>query len=98
MFSVVLTTFTFFSVIPTKLDLNEEAYETYKGEFWVDNTDYGRGCPTARIKLIKDQKTVNYKFSVHLEPDFEEKTNYTGYIVYSKRSKIIVDWNREKTH
>ncbi len=82
-------------IVSIRLDVAEEAYVTYEGEFWVEDTNYGRGGPSVQIRFPNDAKARVYKLNGYLDSCFEEENAYDGYVVYSKRSKIIVDWGGE---
>ena len=74
------------------LDVNEGDYITYKGEFTIESLSYAsKGGYTAYVKISNSEKAKRYRFNPNLEY-WEEDTTYDGYVVYSKRSKIIVDW------
>ena len=83
------------NIVSIRLDISEETYVTYEGEFWVEDTNYGRGGPSVKLIFQNDKKAKMYKVNGYLDSYFEEKNAYSGYVVYSKRSKIIVDWDGE---
>ena len=82
------------NIVSIRLDISEETYVTYEGEFWVEDTNYGRGGPSVTLIFQNDKKAKTYKVNPYLD-SFEEKNAYSGYVVYSKRSKIILDWGGE---
>ena len=77
------------------LDVTEGDYITYKGEFTVESLSYmSKGGHTTYVKFSDSEKAKRYRFNSNLEY-LDEDATYDGYVVYSKRSKIIVDWGGE---
>lgn len=77
--------------VKLSMDKNNESYITYSGEYEVLSQS-GHRSSAVQIDLIEEGRTIT----------LEEGTSnticvgtYYGYIVYSKRSKVLVDWHYE---
>lgn len=77
--------------VPYILDVNENAYVKYEGEFWAENTEFDlRAGSQPYLKFSEENDFTKYKLrgDVYLSDG-----THTGYVIYSKRSKMIVEWN-----
>lgn len=77
--------------VPYILDVEEGAYVKYEGEFWAENTEFDlRAGSQPYLKFPGEENHVKYKLrgGVYLSDG-----KHTGYVIYSKRSKMIVEWN-----
>ena len=77
--------------VKLSMDKNNESYITYWGDYEVLSQS-GHRSSAVQIDLIEEGRTIT----------LEEGTSnticegtYYGYIVYSKRSKVLVDWHYE---
>ena len=71
-------------------DLKDQAYVRYEGEFYVEDAEYDlRAGAKPLIKFSNSEHKVRYKVcdNTYLHDGY-----HSGYIVYSQRSKIIVEW------
>ncbi|MBQ7935776.1 MAG: hypothetical protein IJ333_05450 [Clostridia bacterium] len=96
---IILAILVYFPLIyPAQNDIKENAYITYVGEFYVEETWRSqRGFDSfICIKCLNEEKTTQYKMSNKL--NVENNTEYSGYFVYGKNSKIMVDFCAGKAH
>lgn len=86
----VLLILHFFVVSPYKQDVEENGYIEYVGDFYVERAySVNRGGEFILIKLGED-KTIRLKSLCNILA-VEDDSNYSGTVIYSKRSKCLVD-------
>ena len=75
---------------PYILDVRENAYVTYEGDFAVENIDDLRtkSKPLISFGGEKHQTQFKLKDNLYLEDGF-----HCGRIIYSQRSHVIVEWH-----
>ena len=76
--------------VPYILDVQENAYITYEGDFAVENV-YDRRAkfmPLISFGGEKHQTQFTLKDSLYLEDGF-----HNGRVIYSQRSHVIVEWH-----
>ena len=75
---------------PYILDVQENAYVTYEGDFSVENVDdlRAKSKPLISFGDEKHQTQFKLKDNLYLEDGF-----HSGRIIYSKRSHVIVEWH-----
>ena len=85
---LVVLAFCLVHIVKLSMDKNNESYITYWGDYEVLSQS-GHRSSAVQIDLIEEGRTIT----------LEEGTSnticvgtYYGYIVYSKRSKVLVDW------
>lgn len=85
-------------IAPFALDLKEEAYIKHEGKYYVQSTSMaGRGGGQwTYISFSEDQNAE--KFELYPNPDYLVEGEHEGYIVYSKRSKVILEWDCTYNH
>ena len=84
----------FVYALPIALDLHNESYIRYDGEYFVESiTDTGVVGAISYVKM-GDEDSEKYEFKPN--PDYWEEGRYNGYIIYSERSKIILEWGGDK--
>lgn len=82
-----------YSTLPLMLDIAQQDYVEYDGEYQVIDTVWLRGKGTITIYLCDSDKTVELK----LYDDIElENGDYNGKLLYSKRSKILYISNNDQ--
>ena len=76
--------------VPYILDVRENAYVTYEGDFAVENRDDLRAGsqPLLSFGDEKHQTQFKLKDNLYLEDGF-----HSGRIIYSQRSHVIVEWH-----
>ena len=76
--------------VPYVLDIQENAYITYEGNFAVENRDDLRTGhkPLLSFGGEKHQTQFTLKDSLYLEDGF-----HNGRVIYSQRSRVIVEWH-----
>ena len=76
--------------VPYILDVQENAYITYEGDFAVENVDDLRAGskPLLSFGGEKHQTQFTLKDSLYLEDGF-----HNGRVIYSQRSRVIVEWH-----
>ena len=76
--------------IPMILDIKNQSYIKIEEEFYVESiSDTGIGC-TIRLRNLENNTVTKYNFMPN--PDYLTEGYHKGYIIYSKRSKIICEW------
>ena len=87
-FCLVLALY-FIYVLPCQLDINNQSYEEYVGEFYVE--EYGaRGKGVyIFIKKPEDKKSIRYRAPGHII--IETDTSYIGSFIIAKHSRTLVD-------
>ncbi len=75
---------------PYILDVRENAYVTYEGDFSVENVDdlRAKSKPLISFGGEKHQTQFKLKDNLYLEDGF-----HSGRIIYSQRSHVIVEWH-----
>ena len=75
---------------PYILDVQENAYITYEGDFAVENVDdlRAKSKPLISFGGEKHQTQFKLKDNLYLEDGF-----HSGRIIYSQRSHVIVEWH-----
>lgn len=79
------------SLIPYISDLKNQAYIKYDGEFYVEDGDYDlRTGAQPLVRFSKSEEAIRYKVcdDAYLQDGYHQ-----GYIIYSKDSKVIVEWH-----
>ncbi len=76
--------------VPYILDVRENAYVTYEGDFAVENVDDLRAGSKPRISFGGEKHQTQFKLedNRYLKDGF-----HSGRIVYSQRSHVIVEWH-----
>ena len=81
----------FLKILPVQKDINQQSYIVYDGEFYVKETKTANRSGTyIYIQSSKDSSPIRYEVLCDINK-INNDTTYTGYFVYSKHSKIIVD-------
>ena len=80
----------FTSVFPIQRDIRENAYETYTGEFYVDECYGSKTNVYITIKCGDQNKVKRYTVLCDVK-EVENYTTYNGIIVYSKHSKYLLN-------
>ena len=79
------------SILPYQMDIKENSYKTYTGEFFVEEYYFvNRSGTYMLIKLGSEDNSVRYRVLCDV-PLIENSKMYNGTIVYSKRSKCLVN-------
>ncbi len=79
------------SVLPYRLDIKQQSYETYQGEFYVEKYYFATRSGTyILLKTENDSQSIRYKAPGNLE-GIEDDTYYNGEFVIAKHSKTLVD-------
>ena len=76
--------------LPYILDVRENAYIIYEGDFAVENVDdlRAKSKPLLSFGGEKHQTQFTLKDSLYLEDGF-----HNGRVIYSQRSHVIVEWH-----
>ena len=76
--------------LPYVLDVRENAYIVYEGDFAVENVDdlRAKSKPLLSFGGEKHQTQFTLKDSLYLEDGF-----HNGRVIYSQRSRVIVEWH-----
>ena len=76
--------------LPYILDVRENAYIVYEGDFAVENVDdlRAKSKPLLSFGGEKHQTQFTLKDSLYLEDGF-----HNGRVIYSQRSRVIVEWH-----
>ncbi len=78
------------SIMPYSKDINENAYTTYEGKFYLEEIQFiNRGGTYIYIKLPNEAESKRYKASSNLE--FQFPATYYGRIVTSDNSNILLE-------
>lgn len=79
----------FIYVLPCQLDINNQSYEEYVGEFYVE--EYGKRGKGVYIFIKKpeDKKSICYRAPGHII--IETDTSYIGSFIIAKHSRTLVD-------
>ena len=99
---IFLLIMTMFTWLPHKIDIKNENYITYTGEFYVKEFIVGTGSERIWIKKEDEDKVKKYNVIRNTYDDanvkngniyqyIEEDTSYKGTFVYSKYSNVLVD-------
>ena len=81
----------FVCIYPHEKDINENAYITYTGNFYVEKCYFvNRGGSYIVLKYEDSTKATRYKVLCDVSC-IENDTQYYGTIVYSQRSKCLLD-------
>ena len=81
----------FLEILPVQKDINQQSYIVYDGEFYVKETKSANRSGTyIYIQSSNDSSPIRYEILCDIN-EINNDTIYTGYFVYSKHSKIIVD-------
>ena len=86
---ILALTIYLFLILPFQKDIEENAYTTYTGEFYVVGS-YFSNASYIEIQFPDQEKSVRY----HLLCDnsyIDDHTQYEGTLVYSTRTKCLVD-------
>ena len=75
---------------PYILDVQENAYVTYEGDFAVENLDDLRAKSKPLISFGGEKHQTQFKLKDHL---YLEDGSHSGRIIYSQRSHVIVEWH-----
>ena len=81
----------FMGVYPYQRDMSTDAYQEYKGEFYVEEYYFSTNSGVHMlIKFPGSNKSARYKAPGNIE-GIENNTVYYGVLVYGENSKAIVD-------
>lgn len=81
----------FTSVLPYQLDIKQQSYEKYVGEFYVESYYFATNSGVhILLKRPTDKKSVKYRAPANLQ-NIEENTSYYGELTIAKHSKVLVD-------
>jgi hypothetical protein len=72
------------------LDVQENAYVTYEGDFAVENVDDLRAKSKPLLSFGGEKHQTQFKLKDHL---YLEDGSHSGRIIYSQRSHVIVEWH-----
>ena len=75
---------------PYILDVQENAYVTYEGDFAVENVDDLRAKSKPLISFGGEKHQTQFKLKDNL---YLEDGSHSGRIIYSQRSHVIVEWH-----
>ena len=75
---------------PYILDIQENAYVTYEGDFAVENVDDLRAKSKPLISFGGEKHQTQFKLKDNL---YLEDGSHSGRIIYSQRSHVIVEWH-----
>lgn len=90
---LILLTMYIFCVQPYQRDINENAFITYTGSFYVEECySVNRGGTYILIKYENDQSSIRYKVLCDTST-IQNETLYFGSIIYSEHSKCLVGIN-----
>ena len=79
------------SILPFQRDIQEEAFITYSGEFYVEECySLNRGGTYILIRYGEENESVRYKVLCDVT-EVENETGYNGTFVYSQHSKCLVE-------
>ena len=80
------------SIFPYQYDIKNNSYVEYTGEFFVEQSNYSnRGPDRILIRTGDEIKSVRYIYAID-DVDVKDNTYYSGKIVWSKKSKVLVDF------
>lgn len=81
----------FVQVVPYYFDYKYESYLSYTGEFYVEEChSVNRSGAYIVIRFVNTNEIVRYKVLCNINA-IEDDSVYTGTIIYSKRSKCLLD-------
>ena len=75
---------------PYILDVQENAYVTYEGDFAVENVYDRRAKSKPLISFGGEKHQTQFKLKDHR---YLEDGSHSGRIIYSQRSHVIVEWH-----
>ena len=81
--------------INLKLDISKNSYIKYEGEYFVESSGSGKHA-VAHVRFSNESKTRRYEY--YENPGYLPEGHHEGYVIYSKRSKRIVDWGCDMDH
>ena len=76
--------------LPYILDVRENAYIVYEGDFAVENVYDRRAKFMPLISFGGEKHQTQFKLKDHL---YLEDGSHSGRIIYSQRSRVIVEWH-----
>lgn len=80
-----------FYLVPYVADVKDQSYIKYEGGFYVSDSEHDARSDSK--PLVKFSNTENStRFKIPLEGYVLSDGFHEGYIVYSERSKMIVEW------
>ena len=81
----------FTSVLPYQLDIKQQTYVKYQGEFYVEDYYYATRSGTYILLKTKDNtESIRYRAPSDLK-EIKINTSYEGMFVIAKHSKTLVD-------
>lgn len=92
LFIILIVTVYFTSVFPYQLDIKQQSYKKYMGEFYVE--DYYKTSRSVSEYILIKLPNENYstKYKIHESYiEIEPNTVYDGSFVYAEKSKTIVE-------
>ena len=93
LFFVLLVVGYLIEVLPYQLDIKQQSYVEYTGEFYVEDYYFGnRDGPFIFIKYPDKEKSIKYKALSNLQ-GVENETTYNGSIIIAKHSKTVVKFD-----
>ena len=79
------------SVLPYHLDIKQQTYEKYQGEFYIEDYYYATRKGTYILIKRNDEKvSVRYKAPSNLT-GIEVNTTYIGEFIIAKHSQVLLD-------
>ena len=88
---LILSLMYFLCIYPYEKDINEKAYVTYTGNFYVEECFFvNRGGSYILLKYEESNNSIRYKVLCDVS-SIENNTEYVGTIVYSQNSKCLID-------
>jgi len=88
-FFIITILIIIFAIGPYLLDINENSYIEYSGEFNVDQIYYAKGGGMRTIITFPDNN--NIQFDLNTSQELSEGS-HNGVIIYSKHSHVIFEW------
>lgn len=79
------------SVLPYNLDIKQHAYETYQGNFYIEDYYYATSSGTYILIRRNDE---NFSIRYKAPPDLSEikpNNTYTGEFTIAKNSKVLLE-------
>ncbi len=88
---VIIIGIYWFCINPYRVDVKDQAYDTYRGEFYVSEyTISNRGGEYIYIQTLNNSSISRYKVICDAD-GIKNNTTYYGYFVVAKNSKALVD-------
>lgn len=88
---VIVPTVYITSILPYRIDIKQQTYEEYQGEFYIEDYYYATRSGTyILIKCNGEKDSVRYRAPSDLT-GIEVNTTYTGEFIIAKHSKVLLD-------